>query len=605
MRAARIPVAALLLGAFLLLGGFLARSPAASALTRRQADALALAVLRPQAAGRYAVVYGFPAVLRAGTTVSAAGPGPGQRWRVVRTSGGVELTARVPRTKLRTPGWLFWEDARAGVAFPHPSRLLLLDGVTGRVVWMRTIDWYPLVNDRTAAFYRSYRGKDYLVFARGAAVVHAFRAPAAARPSARAAPAAYKDACLVKVNDPSHANDGANFAGDAAAMQKFANDYGFGDKTGTAGSADELEAEVARLVRKGCKDVVVLVAGHGAPAEGQGATSEPTVVVGSHVAPTADGGQETVIDRAITLPDLQALVSKFDPEPKEPGKPPPEPKVKFKFVIDSCFSGRFAELGSQDGVRFIGTSSQADEFSVMSTALDSSLGEHLDGSTWYVTGVVTELRNILEGKNPNVDAQAVQSAKDDLVFALTLAADQARLPGTGADKAAALGLDHPSVVNNTTEPGSPSTLEYEYSFGPVTGTFTDDGGGTHTVSISGTACGKSPLTVWKLEHTLDGGRPITSPTVDTPPPPGTNDPETEGADFSKHNPLTIPVLLTRGNDPARTIIGSISLVLTLNQTTKPAAIEFSEKSSGGYTPGGIASPELITDTLLAAGKSCP
>jgi hypothetical protein len=504
------------------------------------------------------------------------------------------------------PGWLFWEDTHAGAAFPHPSRLLLLDGATGKVVWMRTIDWYPLVNDRTAALYRSSRSNGYLVFARGAAVEHAVRAPAAARPSARAARAAYKDACLVTVNDPSHNNDGANFAGDATAMQKFANDYGFGDKTGTAGSAAELEAEVARLVEKGCKDVVVLVAGHGAPAEGQGATPEPTVVVESHVAPTPDGGQETVIDQAITLPDLQALVSKFDPKPKvKPGEPIPEPHVKFKFVIDSCFSGRFAELGSQYGVRFIGTSSQADEFSVMSTIIDSSLGGHLDGSTWYVTGVVTELRNILEGKDANVDAQAVQSAKDDLVFALTLAADQARVPGTGADKAAALGLDHPSVVNNTTEPGPPSTLEYEYSFGPVTGTFTDDGGGTHTVSISGTACGTSPLTVWKMEHTLDGGPPLTSPTVDTPPPPGTNDPPTEGADFSKHNPLTIPVMLRRDNDPGRTILGSMSLVLTLNQTTKPAAIELSEKPFGGYTPGGIASPELITDTLLAKGKACP
>jgi hypothetical protein len=147
--------------------------------------------------------------------------------------------------------------------------------------------------------------------------------PAAARPSARAARAAYKDACLVTVNDPSHNNDDANFAGDATAMSKFANDYGFGG-TATAGSAAELEAEVARLVKNGCKDVVVLVAGHGAPAEGPGATSEPTVVVESHVTP--DGGQETVIDQAITLPDLQGLVSKFDPKPKEePGKPTPTP----------------------------------------------------------------------------------------------------------------------------------------------------------------------------------------------------------------------------------------------------------------------------------------
>ena len=59
------------------------------------------------------------------------------------------------------------------------------------------------------------------------------------------------------------------------------------------GSVQDLASVSNRMIDEGCKDVVVFVGGHGAPAEGPGATAEPTVVLHTKVTPSADG-QESV-----------------------------------------------------------------------------------------------------------------------------------------------------------------------------------------------------------------------------------------------------------------------------------------------------------------------
>jgi hypothetical protein len=562
-------------------------------LTRKQADAAALAVLRPGSQGRYAVVYGYPAALPAETTVSAAGPGPGQRWRALRRSTGSELTAVVPRTRLKALGWLFWDDPRAGAEFPHPSRLLLLDGASGKVLWTRTIDWYPLVNDKTAAFYRSYRSPNYVVFARGAAVVRGLRMPAAAAVP-RATPAAYKDACLVTVADPSYANDGANFSGDAKAMLKLASKYGIEgtNRTGSAGSAEGLDEEVGRLIGNGCKDVIVLVAGHGAPAEGAGATAEPTVAIATHVEPTPDGNGTMVVDKTITASELKAVVAKY------------KAKADFKFFIDSCFSGRFATaLGNEDGVRFVGTSSQADELSVMSTSADAA-SDHTDGATLYISGFVQEFEKIQSGKEENVDEQTVQAAKDDLVFALTLAADHAGLKGTGTDKAAARGLTRPAVVKNPKGGGQGgSTLESEYSFSGLevqfarpAGLYGQDAGFT-TETFAGTSCGHNPL---------EGAWTITA-TNSYSPEGVVHPPITAIADFSKTNPFAIDPMELITNPggtatPNGTIVATATTTIALNEAAE--TMEASVSVTGEFrAPYGGSVP--IRATLLPKGKSCP
>ena len=131
------------------LGAALSVSAPAFALTRTQADAIARSVLKPPSGGDVALL-GLPAALPIGTAVSEAGPGPGERWTVVTGSGGSKLTASVPRTVLSRTGWLFWEDPQSGASFPHESRLLLVDDRTGHVAWQKTIDWWPLLDDRPA-----------------------------------------------------------------------------------------------------------------------------------------------------------------------------------------------------------------------------------------------------------------------------------------------------------------------------------------------------------------------------------------------------------------------------------------------------------------------
>jgi len=105
-----------------------------------------------------------------------------------------------------------------------------------------------------------------------------------------------------------------------------------------------------------CKDVVLFVAGHGTPAEGPGATEEPTVVLSSR----ATSGS-VVIDEAVTATDLIDLVEGY------------RGKATFKYLINSCFSGRFVEeLAPQPGVELVATASQADDVSYQAVEGDTS-----------------------------------------------------------------------------------------------------------------------------------------------------------------------------------------------------------------------------------------
>jgi len=124
------------LAALLAAGGALSSagsSTAAGPPRSLVADALhALAPARETGIGGHVTVFALATPLAGGDTVEAS-------------FGGV------PRLRVHTRSWLFWEDLGHGFLFPHPSLLLLLDA-HGRVLAERPLEAYPLVDGRPPPF---------------------------------------------------------------------------------------------------------------------------------------------------------------------------------------------------------------------------------------------------------------------------------------------------------------------------------------------------------------------------------------------------------------------------------------------------------------------
>jgi len=106
----------------------------ALALERKAADAIALRTLQPQRHGY--PLYGLPAPLAAGQTVTEDGPG-------------------AKPVTLRKPAWFYWEDLEHGAGFEHPSRVLLLDAESGAVVHAGDMFWEPQIDGKPPPFLRS------------------------------------------------------------------------------------------------------------------------------------------------------------------------------------------------------------------------------------------------------------------------------------------------------------------------------------------------------------------------------------------------------------------------------------------------------------------
>ena len=117
MRARRsVGLFAAILVAFALAGG-------ADALTRPQANAVALKALAPQKLKGPAILFGLAAPLAAKQVVVEAG------------SPSLSTVPFVPKgAPLGHKAWLFWLDQAAYAQFLHPSRLLLVDDATGKVL---------------------------------------------------------------------------------------------------------------------------------------------------------------------------------------------------------------------------------------------------------------------------------------------------------------------------------------------------------------------------------------------------------------------------------------------------------------------------------------
>jgi hypothetical protein len=346
----------------------LAASPA-QAITRAQAEQIALATLKPEALGTPVILFGLHKSVKAKAVVQDSGP-----------SGTVLKRAG------RGAAWLFWEDLMPGALYEHPSIALLVDDRTGRVVLKRPLGYYPLVDRKPPAFLVSdaaYYAPAYHVYSNVEAPEPARWQPRPVRAPAAVPPDSFPGDCiLLVVMTPRKDWEASNAQAALDAWLRLGNSLGIPTylpqpngqpKQFAAGeakppsfedqvSALDLTENVGTLSALGCRDIMIYIFGHGAAPPGW--KPPPNQQVNASVQP---GGPA-----AITLGVLNPKT--------EAGEPPSVPKKKkitpddlvemveevsgstFKFVLESCHSERFkAALADEPNVLVTAFSSASNE----------------------------------------------------------------------------------------------------------------------------------------------------------------------------------------------------------------------------------------------------
>ena len=297
------------------------------------------------------VVFGVLAPVRAGTVVSAGGPGrPARSGRAVSSGAPVVATAG-------GRSWFFYQDLAPFQQYSHPGRVALVDIRTGRVTVSRRISWPPLLDGRLPAFLASQSAYDsprYQVLSRpytgtgGAIVGHLSRREArAARdvasvidPSLGAVVArmlAAEHACAIRFSDTI---PGGYYAFARTAQSRAALAYRFTQLAGLAPGFESLIYPAAssvlptafisrQIVAHRCRDVLLYMAGAGYA--GSGAVN---IGMGLH-----RGG---VRHQDVTLSTLRGLLSSH-------------PSVHFELVLDAAHSSVFQGLASLRNVLLVAT----------------------------------------------------------------------------------------------------------------------------------------------------------------------------------------------------------------------------------------------------------
>ncbi len=443
----------------------LALAGRADAISRDRANAIALKILRPQAQKGPTILFGLPKPLAKGNVVAEAGSVP------------PPAKMRTRSTTLRGATWLFWLDQVAYAEFTHPSRVLLVDNRTGKAVWSKALQFYPLVNGKKPSFLTSWK-------AYGKAATHvysslpksakALRAPAA--PLGRTLPAAvpagaFKDDCLISLG----LRDDPLFSGDFTGVAGWARSVGlraFKPPNGPGGRAPggaELAAGVTDLTdRKNCKDVMIFVSGHGYP----GPRYVPAIMTGE-----AAAGQPFI---GVTAADLTGIARAH-------------PETTFKLKINGCYSGRFVnELKGERNVLVLETAANASEYSW--GPLPTGAIQHPDGRTIDIPAHVNPGRS--EFVNGNLagltaffgSATEASTAQEQGGSLLARALARAFDLGSSSDGARLAGLTHPLLHTNL--PGFTIKLTGGYrhlgATSEVCGIFgTGQPGATYAATISG------------------------------------------------------------------------------------------------------------------------
>ena len=366
-------VSVALAGAWLAVG-----ATAAFALTRAQANRIAMRALRPASQPGHVVLFGLPGPLRTGSVLLQSGPAPGGGASTQTVRRGLEqlTVTTVPHQPLAHRAWLFWEDLRPGADFAHPSVVLLVGDRSGRVVRRQTDWWQPLINGRLPSFLArrsAYYSARFRVFADdrilpashhqadtriagllaraapwgelGRAAGDRMRAPSLVGPPD------LHNSCMITIGDRTD----PMFQGDFKLMGQVAAELHLdkADATGVTSLADLVNAKTAA----GCRDVLIVISGHGTPARGTN-VPDPRVLESDHarVLLSYSTGKDATGNDVIKGEYLDSVQLR--------GIMAAHPATSFKVVVDSCFSGRWVvDLEPRRNVRYIAAASRSDQMS--------------------------------------------------------------------------------------------------------------------------------------------------------------------------------------------------------------------------------------------------
>lgn len=364
----------------------------AGAISRAQANAIALEALGTETMTSPVIVFGLPKALRASDVVSEfAKPG-----------------------LLKAPGkvaWLFWADLDPGAMYQHASRLVLVDDKTGRVTKTSPLTYYPLVNGAMPPYLRTsagYNGSAYHVYASaGTEAPPRESFSPADRPRAppglhllprplELPPGSMQGDCLLMVvatpapvtADPKSKKQSELEASNLKAAMKAWNGLAasvdipayvatsagpiqvepglpleppaFGRQVADRSLAAAIEALVGS---EGCTDILLYVFGHGNPPPGwvdphtQQAIKgggPPAILTGAQN-PAQPGGKPSL--KTLTPGGLGGAISAQ------------QDKATFKVVIESCFAERFDDaLMNLPNVKLLMGSSSPEETSLFNAS---------------------------------------------------------------------------------------------------------------------------------------------------------------------------------------------------------------------------------------------
>jgi hypothetical protein len=393
----------------------LALPSVASALTRAQANKIALAALRPASLKRPVVVYGLPSPLGRAQRVVEEG---------VRVPGGRRSLAPSGRQ------WVFFEDLVPGAYFDHPGRLLFVSDATGHISASLVTHSLPLIGGRAPFLEPRVPHGDRIFASQGA--LAATRMSTSVAHADDAVPAgAFAGECVLTVGE--RGPDQPNFGADLKKVKASAGDLGIpvyplpDRPDGSAPDGKDLPAFAETLAKKGCKDILIFVAGHG----DEFGTGGVTVAF--------DEASNT--SRKVTPVNLRDTLHS-------------NPKTTFKIVLDSCFSGKFVRWlpASFKNLLVLSVSSSATEYSYsggVRTVIGADGQEHNNPNapkkgepyppSGFVTNFTTGWKNFADSPS---EVSAAQSAGGSL-FAHVIAQGQAL--GGGLDFPASKGVEatHP------------------------------------------------------------------------------------------------------------------------------------------------------------------
>lgn len=337
-----------------------------NAVTRAGANAIALRTLGTQDVAAMAALFGLPTPLPSGTVVGA--------WSMIHP---------MPTVRLRHPAWLFWEDLEYGAEFAHPSQLLLIDQATGHLVAHMDLTMWPLVNGQDPAFVGTpgYTSSKYLVYSSvsltGAGGGAADRSPDLGATAANEPPITHEDVqhdCLITIGDRRKRE---RFQLDFEAMRRWAKSAGFedGQINRAMSSLQGLYTAVYGQLKKGCKDFLIFVAGHGRYPKGGKVDGVPDHFgpfappagnylgfadpgIGLAQREPANAETEGPITSFLTPDELSTLIDQFSTAGKvKVGGKEHEltaaqvKDVKFKIKLQTCYAGWFAkELLKKRGI---------------------------------------------------------------------------------------------------------------------------------------------------------------------------------------------------------------------------------------------------------------